>query len=432
MAVKSIEVHYKGREVGRIGHDGRSGKSYFQYSPEFLKEENYRNLFPYTIRKTPLSQGFSGYGGDTFRGLPPVFADSLPDLFGNLVFREWMAHAGVREITPLQQLAYVGSRGMGALEYRPAKSVPSPHSLELEEMAGLAKKITEMKSLVSEEGLNHGSLVNMFRLGTSAGGARPKILVSENKLTGELVPGDLHVSDGYAHYLVKLAVDDDVYPRERIEFAYYRLATGLGIEMRPSKLVSGRHFCTERFDRQDGQKRHVLTACGMTGWDYKIGRNSSYENLFKLCAGLGLPHSDTEELYKRMVFNVAYMNTDDHLKNTSFTYDDAKGWRLAPAYDLTYALSPLLDFSRVNRAMSVRGKRNGITRDDLLSVAREFGVGNAVATIDRTVSEKDALLGLLEASDVPERVARAIDRRLSANISEVMGAGNRKGRGYSF
>jgi len=165
-------------------------------------------------------------------------------------------------------------------------------------------------------------------------------------------------------------------------------------------------------------------------WDYKIGRNSSYENLFKLCAGLGLPHADTAELYRRMVFNVAFMNTDDHLKNTSFVYDDAKGWRLAPAYDLTYALDPLLDFSRANRALSVRGKRNGITRDDLLSVARDFGVGNAAATIDRTVSEKDALLGLLEASDVPERVARAIDRRLSANISEVMGIRNGKGRGH--
>jgi len=406
--------------------------TYFQYSPEFLKEENYRNLFPYIIRKTPLSRVFSNYAGGTFRGLPPVFADSLPDLFGNLVFREWMAHTGTGEITPLQQLAYVGKRGMGALEYQPAHPLPGSHSLKLGEMADLAKRIVQMKSLVSGEGLNHESLVNMFKLGTSAGGARPKILVSENRSTGELVPGDVNVPDGYAHYLVKLAVDDETYPRERIEFAYYRLARDLGIEMQPSKLVSGRHFCTERFDRQDGRKRHVLTACGMTGWDYRSGRHSAYENLFRLCNGLGVPHPEVEELYRRMVFNVVYLNVDDHLKNTSFMYDDeAREWHLAPAYDLTYALNPLHDFTKVNRALSIGGKRNCITRGDLMAVARTFGVRNAANVIDRTASQKTRLIDMLEAADVPERIVRSMDAKLSANISEAMGVKNEKHRGHS-
>jgi len=429
MSVKTIEVRYNGREVGRVGFDDRTERSYFQYVPEFLKEENYHGLFPYIIRRTSLSQAFSAYGGETFRGLPPVFADSLPDLFGNLVFREWAARAGIAEITPLQQLAYVGNRGMGALEYRPAKAVPPSHALKLEEMADLAKRIVDQKSLILEDGLNHESLVNMFKIGTSAGGARPKILVAENRTTGKLVPGDVTVSDEYVHYLVKLAVDDTVYPMEKVEFAYYRLATKLGLDMRPSKLLSGKHFCTERFDRRDGRKWHVLTACGMTGWDYKSDRRSSYENLFRLCANLRLPHSDTEELYRRMVFNVAFMNVDDHLKNTSFVYDDrVREWRIAPAYDQTFALNPMIDFTRVNRAMSVGGKRSGITRGDLMAVAKAFGIRGASEVIDRTVSEKDGLIAMLESDGVSERAVQAIGRRLSASISEVMETGKKMRR----
>ena len=147
---------------------------------------------------------------------------------------------------------------------------------------------------------------------------RPKILVSENKANGELIPGDLIISEDYNHYLIKLAVDENqAYSKEKVEYVYYQLATQIGIEMMPSKLIADKHFATLRFDRQHGKKQHILTASGMTGWDFQKPDNSSYDNLFKLALDLKLPHKDIQQLFKRMVFNLVFANIDDHLKNFS-------------------------------------------------------------------------------------------------------------------
>ncbi len=375
-----IRVCCFGQEIGRLGFDEHQYKSSFQYNPEFLKSERFHNLFPATgiLKRTPQVQLFSQYNSETFRGLPPMIADSLPDVFGNIIFKKWLeaANKEFNKISVIEQLAYVANRGMGALEYRPRKELPQSSSIDLTEIVAVLKEVLQTKGDQQESTLNHEALLNIFKIGSSAGGARPKILISEHKSSGEIIPGDLNHSSEYNHYLIKLHLDDDLgYSREVIEYCYYLTATHLGIYMMPSKLIDHKHFATLRFDRQEGKKKHVLTATGLTGWDYQSPRDSSYENLFELALFLKVPHRDMEELFKRMVFNLVFFNSDDHLKNHSFIYDEEQDkWNISPAYDLTYSLNPLLNYTRTSRALSIRGKRVGISLADVLSIAETFTI----------------------------------------------------------
>ena len=422
MTLQSIGVYYKGQEVGKTGYDLDKDLSYFQYNPEFLKSSNFKNLFPYIIQKTAKIQSFTAYRGETFGGLIPMIADSLPDLFGNLVFNEWMKANGKDNVSQIQQLAYVGKRGMGALEYLPSKSITKRvyETIDIQQMTEISNVILKQKQELIESKFNHESLLNIFRVGGSAGGVRPKIIVSQEKRTGKLTPGDINYSAEYDHYLVKLAVDDQSYPAEKIEYAYYKLATRLGIEMQPSKLIDGRHFSTLRFDREEGEKRHVLTACGIAGWDFKSMENSSYENLFKLATNLGVSHARIAQLYQRMVFNVLYLNVDDHLKNFSFIFEhQSNKWDIAPAYDITYALSPLLVNKYVRRALSINGKRNGISTKDLLQMGDTFGIKNAKTIISNTFSSSSELKAELQCIGVGDVVVNGIVKSVSANMQDL-------------
>lgn len=378
-AEKIIRVIAFGTELGKLGFDLDSQKSFFQYNPDFLDSGQYSKLFPFIFKRTKSVQVFKEYQGDTFQGLPPMIADSLPDAFGNLIFQEWLDARGIQKITPLEQLAYVADRGMGALEYQPIKELPKSSRINLDEVIGVLEKVLKLKEGTTGENLSELGLLNVFKIGTSAGGARPKILISEHKKTGEIVAGDRVIGDDYNHYLVKLHLDDsDGYNRELVEYAYYALAQEAGIDMMPSKLIENKHFATLRYDRQNGEKQHVLTVTGLTGWDFRSRpENSSYENVFKVALSLGVPHKDIQQLFRRMVFNLVFRNVDDHLKNHSFIYDKEKdGWYLGPAYDVTYALNPLITFKATSRALSIHGKRTEITLKDVLAVAEEFVIKN--------------------------------------------------------
>ncbi len=408
-----ISVYFNNQEIGKIGYDENQRKSSFQYNPDFLEKDINKRLFPYIIRRSPNVQVYSEFEGETFRGLPPMIVDSLPDYFGNIVFKEWLEATNkvFTNISPLEQLTYVGKRGMGALEFYPAKEISSNNSINIDEITEVVKKVLDVKTSVGEKGLNDNSLLNIFKIGTSAGGARPKILVSENKETGQLKAGDLEVSEDYNHYLIKLSVDEhEGYSKEKVEFIYYQIARSIGIWMMESKLIDDKHFSTLRFDRQNGKKLHILTASGMTGWDFKKPENSSYENLFKLAVDLKLPHKDIEQLYRRMVFNIVFANTDDHLKNLSFIYNQEKDrWNLSPAYDLTYPLDALKNYLRVSRAMSINGKRTGITKADLLYIAKQFTIKNPQAIIDEIVSATKQFRVLAEDYKLPAKVIDKIE-----------------------
>ncbi|MBP9849246.1 MAG: type II toxin-antitoxin system HipA family toxin [Flavobacterium sp.] len=407
-----ISVVFNGIEIGKMGYDENQRKSSFQFNPDFLTQNNFVNLFPYIIRRVENVQVFSEYEGETFRGLPPMIADSLPDMFGNIVFKEWLeaSNKSFSSISPLEQLTYVGSRGMGALEFMPNKQLPFNASINLQEITDVVKKVMDVKTSVSEKGLSDTALLTIFKIGTSAGGVRPKILVSENKENGTLIPGDLVVSDDYNHYLIKLAVDENQgYSKEKVEYVYYQLATQIGIEMMPSKLIGDKHFATLRFDRQHGKKQHILTASGMTGWDFQKPDNSNYDNLFKLALDLKLPHKDIQQLFKRMVFNLVFANIDDHLKNFSFIYNDEKDkWNLAPAYDITYPLDALLNYTRVTRALAVNGKRTNITKDDLLVLAKQFTIKNPMGIVDEVLEATNHFERLANQQALPSRVIEKI------------------------
>jgi serine/threonine-protein kinase HipA len=411
-----IAVHCLGLEVGLLGFDENRGASFFQYHEVFLKMDQYRQLFPAIFRRIKQTQVFDKYNNETFRGLPPIIADSLPDLFGNIVFKAWIESAGrdIKEISVLEQLSYVGTRGMGALEYHPSKTVPSTNSISIEAITEVVKQVLDQKNNIREERMDHTSLLNIFKIGTSAGGMRPKILVAEHKTNGTVIPGDIVIDDQYHYYLVKLGIDEANYSRELIEYSYYLAATQAGITMMECKMIEDKHFATLRFDRQGGRKKHVLTATGLTGLDYKDPKVSSYENLFELLLYLKCPHKDSEELFRRMVFNLVFANHDDHLKNQSFIYNEEQDrWHLAPAYDLTYSLNPELHLKTTSRALSLNGKRVGIELTDLKAIAEKYTIKNykkIIAEVQEATSywEQEAT-----ALCIPKQIITTISKHFS-------------------
>ncbi|MCB4800024.1 type II toxin-antitoxin system HipA family toxin [Neotamlana laminarinivorans] len=413
---KIIELMAFGLEIGKLGYDPDQGKSVFQYNPEFLDSGKYSKLFPFIFKRTKQAQVFTEYQQDTFQGLPPMIADSLPDTFGNIIFQEWLTSRGIQKVTPLEQLAYVADRGMGALEYKPVKELPNATKVNLDEVITILEKVLKLKEDTTGKNLSELALLNVFKIGTSAGGARPKILISEHKETGEIIAGDRAFSDAYNHYLVKLHMDDgDGYNKEKVEYAYYLLAQEAGINMMPSKLIENKHFATLRYDRQNGEKQHVLTVTGLTGWDFKSQpENSSYENVFKVALSLEVPHKDIQQLFKRMVFNLVFKNVDDHLKNHSFIYNkDNNTWNLAPAYDLTYALNPLFTFKTTSRALSINGKRTNITIKDLLTMAEEFAIKNPKGIIKQVHALIPRWSALATELEIPEKITKAIQKELT-------------------
>jgi serine/threonine-protein kinase HipA len=373
-------------------------------------------LFPSTgiLKRTPQVQVFSQFNSETFRGLPPMIADSLPDVFGNIIFKKWM-ESGSKEfnqISVIEQLAYVAARGMGALEYRPSKELPQSSSIDLTEIIAVLKEVLQAKDEQHESRLNHEALLNVFKIGSSAGGARPKMLISEHKTSGEIIPGDLNHAFEYNHYLIKLHLDDELgYSREVVEYCYYLTAKHIGINMMPSKLIEQKHFATLRFDRQNGQKKHVLTATGLTGWDYQSPKDSSYENLFELALFLKVPHRDMEELFKRMVFNVVFFNSDDHLKNHSFIYNEEQDkWNISPAYDITYSLNPLLNYTRTSRALSINGKRIDITLADVLTIAESYTIKNAKKVVQEIQASISYWTDQANELNLPAHIVQSICR----------------------
>lgn len=410
----NIAVILFGEEIGRLGFDPDQNTSFFQYSPSYLDSGMYSRIFPYVFKRIKPVQVFKQYHGATFRSLPPMIADSLPDVFGNTIFKEWLAFQdkNFKSITPLEQLAYVANRGMGALEYLPAKDIPTGSTIQINEIVAVLDKVLNNKQDTAGDSLNTAALLNIFKIGTSAGGARPKILVSEEKKSGKIIPGDLAVSDAYNHYLVKLYMPEEFgYNREKVEYAYYQLATKAGLNMMPSKLIDDQHFATLRYDRQDGQKQHSLTATGLTGWDYKSLDQSSYENLFKLALDLKVPYKDLQELFRRMAFNIVFANSDDHLKNHSFIYDKEKdAWSIAPAYDLTYPFSIDLNFTQVSRALSINNKRRNIDIEDLIKVADEFSIKNPKGIITEVMATLPDWEAIAASLSLPEKVISSIKK----------------------
>lgn len=421
--VSAIEVKCWGHKVGVLAPHPQRSFYVFEYYPEFRNSGI--ELAPLTV---PLSQSGSQYyphlSAETFHRLPAFIADSLPDSFGNHLIDAWMARQGVakNEITVLDRLAYMGSRGMGALEFEPAiaRAAEKSSALEMKDLVEAARRSLEMDAREFDAETDK-AIAQLIQVGTSAGGAKAKAVVGYNQKTGSLVSGQFKLPQGYEAWLIKINTsENEVMDYGRIEYAYYLMATACGISMAESQLfeAAGRmHFMTKRFDRKAGnEKLHMQTLCAMNELDYNQLATHDYVQFFSTIESLELGYAALDEGFDRMVFNVCAANNDDHTKNQSFLLEEGSSWQLAPAYDLMHASIPGNAWIE-QHLMGVGGKFHGINRQDLRNMGRRFGVSDLEERISRvaeTVADwphyaKQAGLS----SSETERVYKDITQRLA-------------------
>ena len=417
--VDVARVNMFGRPMGTVRWDGRYQVAQFEYDRSFLG----RGLEPSPLM-LPVRVGrvysFVGLDRETFKGLPGMLADSLPDTYGRALFDRWLALTGRTSSNPIETLCFLGKRCMGALEFEPAMDLMyDAHArFEIGALVDVAKEALSEKSSF-DANLNDDrkeAIARILRLGTSAGGQRAKAIIAYNKETGEVRSGQVEAPAGFDYYLIKLdGVSAKAGFREtenygRLEFSFYKLAKACGIEMSECSLIeeSGRaHFLTRRFDRSGGKKIHMQTLCGMSHFDYRLHRAYSYEQAFSVMRALRLPYSAAKEMFRRMVFNVVVRNQDDHTKNISFLMGEDGMWRLSPAYDMGYAYNPRGGWTATHQ-MSIGGKFDDITRQDLLQFALQNNIKDAAEIIDEvceTASEWPKMAG---ECGVPKEMISAI------------------------
>ena len=390
VAVDIIEVLAWGTRVGAIA-PGRQRNSYlFEYDPAWIASGI--EVAPALMPLARTIYTFPGYPFETYQGLPPMIADSLPDRFGNSIVDAWLARNGIAadRVTALDRLAYLGNRGMGALEFRPDRSpaLPQPTAIDLGQLVLSARRAVE-GSLASEDE-SQAALRRIIEVGTSAGGARAKAIIAVNPATDEIRSGHIDADSGFEPWLLKfdgIGADAQLGPGRnygRVEYAYSLMARAAGIHMSPTRLLeeNGRaHFMTKRFDRlDDGTRLHLQSLCGMDGLDFNAIGVNDYAEYFGRIVALGLPTEDLEQAFLRMAFNVVAANCDDHTKNVAFLMSPDGTWSLAPAYDITHAYSPSSRWLS-QHLMSVNGAFRDISRRDLLTVADRFGIEGAGAAL---------------------------------------------------
>ena len=381
-----VFVSMWGHHVGAIVPAPQPGVFAFRYDPLFLATGIEIAPLSMPLRREPYV--LADMPREAFGGLPPVFADSLPDSFGAGLIDFWLAERGLarRAITSVDRRAARGPRGMGALCYEPDRGPRSqPSSLELRALVETARRAAngELASLAGDDALRV-----LLRLGSSAGGAQAKAVVGWNRTTGKFMFGDGDLPDGFAHWIIKFTPRE--YPwRGEKEFAMRNAAVSAGIKMTDACLIEVdgvRHFATRRFDREGGKRHHLISFAALTHIPPGAPpEHRAYERLFVAADELGLPWEDREEIFRRMAFNVLAGECDDHAKNFSFILREGDTWRLAPAYDLTGSDFPSSDPWSAHggiHQMSVCGKFAGIGEDDILRVADRFGIGTAESVLN--------------------------------------------------
>jgi len=407
--MKVAEVKIWGKLAGAVAWNEEDRYASFEFDPDFMRlgwdlsplrmpVAGGRKIFSFPELRRDRDSGY-----DTFRGLPGLLADSLPDRFGNQLISAWLAQQGrtPESMNPIEMLCFIGTRGMGALEFEPPvmKEYVRPFSIEIDSLVDTASKILSRREafVTNLRGDEEQAVTEILKIGTSAGGARPKAVIAWNEKTGEVRSGQTVALKGFEHWLIKLDGVSDIQLGAsrgygRVEMAYHNMAKACGIEMMPSRLLeeNGRaHFMTRRFDREGADtKHHVQTFCALKHFDYNQVNSYSYEQLFQCMRELKLTYADMEQMYRRMVFNVIARNCDDHTKNFSFMMKQGGKWELAPAYDLCHAYRPGSEW--VSRhALSINGKRNDISKKDLLITGESAGLrkpSEIIGEINHTVN----------------------------------------------
>ncbi len=443
MVMEVITITYQDDLVGAVSFDTEKGLGSFEYDPSFVKKGV--ELSPI---KMPLSNRiyrFPELDFNTFKGLPGLIADSLPDDFGNAVLNAWVASQGrsPSDITPLQRLQYTGKRGMGALEYAPAtklRSLNASQQVEIQSLVSIAQEILDSRGNFEVELKQNGqddreAMMSLLSVGMSAGGARPKAVLAFNEDFTQVRSGQTNVPSGFTHYLMKFdGVSEHNKNQETfgdplgygaMEFVYHLMANKCGIDMMPCRLLhegNRRHFITQRFDRIKNSKVHVQTLNGLAHIDYKKPGSFSYAELFGIARQLKLSAVDAEQLFKRMTFNIIARNHDDHSKNFAFMLKQDRlkkdKWTLAPAYDLAYSYKPGSKWVN-SHWMSLNGKRDNFTRSDFYSLEKLSPIFNKRKIddiIDTTIEHVSTWRQLAEEWDVPKTLIDEIQENLRLNI----------------
>jgi serine/threonine-protein kinase HipA len=392
--VERVEVSVWGEFVGAVALDPTLGFYVFAYDKKFGKSGIQLSPLHMLLNASEEPFVFTDLPEMTYKRLPALLVDALPDDFGNALIDRYMADKGIRrsQITALDRLAYMGKRSMGALEFKPGRGPASqkPSALEMGQLVVEARKAVEGK-MDDDDGHAKAALRSIIDAGTSAGGARAKAVIVWNEETEEVRSGQLEAPAGFEHWLLKfdgMGPDKELGASQdygRIEFAYHLMAKAAGINMFECRLFSENghsHFMTKRFDRDKGNiKHHLLTLCAMNHIDYRKKSTNSYEQLFMTIRELSLGHEAEVEAFRRMIFNIMARNCDDHSKNFSFLLRKGGAWELAPAYDVTFAHNPEGEWTN-QHLMSVNGKYKDFKMEDLYLLADRFGIGEAPSVIN--------------------------------------------------
>lgn len=424
--VDVAKVKMFGMNVGTVRWDSSYEVARFEYDAQFAG----KGIEPSPLMM-PVQQGriysFGNLNRETFDGLPSMLADSLPDTYGRALFDKWLTLTGRTVGNPIETLCFLGQRCMGALEFEPAIGPASADmKIEIDSLVEVAKEALSKKE---EFGANldidrKSAIAEILRLGTSAGGQRAKAIIAYNKDTGEVRSGQVPAPEGFDYYLIKLdGVSAEAGFKEtenfgRLEYYFSLLAKECGIEMTDCSLIeeNGRaHFLTKRFDRANGEKIHMQTLCGIAHYDFRLRRAYSYEQAFNVMRRLRLPYSQAEEMFLRMVFNVVIRNQDDHTKNISFLMDKTGKWTLSPAYDIGFAYNPKGSWADTHQ-MSINGKFDDITRQDLLVCAAANNIKNAAEIIDKVCETTAKWPEMAKNCGVPQEM---IDARLPYMLLNV-------------
>ncbi len=408
--VKKVEtavVTLWGETVGAVSWLDDRAYSIFEYDKAFLN--NGLDVAPIHMSLNDARTGdarfsFPSINKNTFLGLPGMLADALPDKFGNSIIDAWLARNGrdSASFSSVERLCYTGKRGMGALEFSPAimGKYDASVSVEVAELVELAQAVMNERhafdvQLGDSERDNADAILDILRVGTSAGGARPKAIIAMND-KGKVMSGQAEAPKGYDYWLLKFDGVTDLELGEpkgygRIEYAYYLMAKAAGINMSQCELLEegGRaHFMTKRFDRIKGKKQHMQTLCGVAHYDFNMPGAYSYEQAFEVMRKLRLSKADATEQYRRMLFNIIARNLDDHTKNISFLMGTDGKWQLAPAYDVVYSHNPAGKWTSQHQ-MSVNGKRDNFTKDELLAVGKSISLSRPEEIISDVIAVVD-------------------------------------------
>jgi len=423
--VRTAFVKLWGQRIGAVVWDEGQEMAFFEYDRSFASGK--LDISPVRM---PLGTRVYSFPelrrSATFKGLPGLLADSLPDRYGNELINGWLARNGRAEnsLNPVELLCFIGNRGMGALEFEPS-TLPvqeQGQALELSSLIETTKKLLESRERFEAQTTAdmQDALLDVLKMGTSAGGARPKAIIAYNKATGMIRSGQTLQDAGFEHWLIKFdGVNDtqfgETFGYGRVEMAYYQMAIDAGIQMAESRLIEeeGRaHFMTKRFDRVNGtDKLHMQTFCALQHFDFNNVSSYSYEQLFQTMRQLRLTYAEAEQLYRRMVFNVLARNCDDHTKNFAFLMDPNGKWSLSPAYDICHAYRP--DSVWVSQhCLSINGKRKDFIKDDFLAIAKQNSIRNPLGIIQEVQEAVSKWPYYAEKFSIESRLMEAIEATL--------------------